>query len=269
MNEKLSHDGVEVSFETTSREICEAWLATLPEFQRAVKFRAVQMMARDMVNDRWVFTGDSIRFDSNGHLIDGQHRLLAFLQADFFPIVLVIRGLKSQVYSAIDGGTSRTYADAFKYAEVSAYTTTSSVARMWLSYADGKNLGNHRFSKAEALEAYEQHADSIHWAIERWNVLEGLLSKVRKTFLASLALERIGPAKTESFFFALESGIGSAAAIAFRKLLIRESNKTRGKLSQSELAALGIKAIKAHAENKPISLLKWVSEEAFPHLEKQ
>ena len=267
MIDKLSYNGVEVTLEQTSREICEKWLASVPDFQRNVKSEFVKMAVRDMVNDKWLFTGDTIRFDWNGALIDAQHRILAFLEADFFPVVLVVRGLDPKVYPLIDGGTPRTYADAFKYEEIPNYTTKSSVAKMWMSYSDGKNLGSRRFSKTEVLDAYYQHYHSIEWSIERWNVLEGLVSKTRKTFFASLALERIGQDKTESFFNGVETGIGSPAAVAFRKILIRESNKTRGKFSQHEIAALGIKAIKAHAENKPTAILKWAFDESFPNLE--
>jgi hypothetical protein len=267
MIDKLSYNGIEVSFEQTSREICEKWLSALPDFQRNLKPEFVKMAVRDMTNDRWLFTGDAIRFDWNGALIDAQHRLHAFLQADFFPVVLVVRGLDPKAYPLIDGGTPRTYSDAFKYEEIASYATKSSVAKMWMSYSDGKNLGTRRLSKTEVLDAYYQHYDSIEWAIEKWNVLEGLVSKVRKTFFASLALERIGQDKTESFFNGVETGIGSSAAVAFRKLLIRESNKTRGKFSQHEIAALGIKALKAHAENKPTTILKWAFDESFPTLE--
>jgi hypothetical protein len=267
MIDKLSYNGIEVSFEQTSREICEKWLSALPDFQRNLKPEFVKMAVRDMTNDRWLFTGDAIRFDCNGSLIDGQHRIKGFLEAGFFPIVLVVRGLDVRCYPLIDGGTPRTYADAFKYDEIANYTTKSSVAKMWMSYSDGKNLGNRRFSKTEVLDAYYHHYHSIEWAIERWNVLEGLVSKTRKTFFASLALERIGQHETESFFNGVETGIGSPAAVAFRKLLIRESNKTRGKFSQHEMAALGIKALKAHAENRPTTLLKWAFDESFPTLE--
>jgi len=266
MSDKLFHAGIEVSFEKTTREICEKWLDALPPHQRNVKREFVNMAVREMESGRWMFIGDTVRFDRDGALIDSQHRIHAFLEADYFPVVLVVRGLDPSVYPLIDGGTSRTYADAFKAAEIQSYATKSSVAKAWLSYADGRNAGARKFSKPETLDAYYDHMESIDWALERWNSLEGLLSKVRKTFFASMAFERIGQEKTESFFNSLESGIGSPAAIVFRKLLIRESNKTRGKFSQAEICALGIKAMKAHNENKQTSLLRWASDEVFPSL---
>jgi hypothetical protein len=267
MIDKLFYNGIEISIEKTSREICEQWLETLPEFQRNLKSRAISKFIRDLQSGNWRFNGDTICFDENGNFIDGQHRVWAFVQSGIFPDVIVVRGVDSKSYLTKDVGTPRTYSDTFKSEGIASYTTISSVAKMWLSYANGRNMGNHRFTNDEMLQSYQDHEESINWAIQNWNSLEGLISKVRKTFFASLAFERIGQDKTEAFFNAVETGIGSPPAIALRKVFVRESNKSRGKYAQHEIVALGIKALKAHAENRPTTLLKWAFDESFPTLE--
>jgi hypothetical protein len=44
---------------------------------RPAKPNKVQQFAADMAKDRWGLTGDTIKFGTNGHLLDGQNRLSA------------------------------------------------------------------------------------------------------------------------------------------------------------------------------------------------
>jgi len=48
---------------------------------RAVSEKAVSNYARDMKEGRWAYTGDSIKFCSDGLLLDGQHRLHACVRS--------------------------------------------------------------------------------------------------------------------------------------------------------------------------------------------
>ena len=62
-------------------EIAEAWL-TQNNNNRPVSAGVIRKYARDMRADKWLFTGDAIRFDKNKNLIDGQHRLMACIAAE-------------------------------------------------------------------------------------------------------------------------------------------------------------------------------------------
>ena len=56
--------------------LAAAWLALNNNNRRAAD-RVVARYRADMLEGRWEFAGDPIRFDAQGNLIDGQHRLLA------------------------------------------------------------------------------------------------------------------------------------------------------------------------------------------------
>jgi len=259
--EYLQHEGAEISVENTSITVCKEWLEALPEHQRNVKKGSVKAFARDLKALRWTFNGATICFDASGALIDGQHRLLAFIEADTFPSVIVVRGLTADAYSDIDSGISRTYSDAFKHAGIPSYAAASSACNAWKAYGAGGSPRTYRASKKELLEAYEKHAESITWALYRWASLDGLISQTRRVFLCSYAYERMGEELTNSFFNALEKSVGSQSAIAFRKVLVRESNKTRGKIPQDEVIALGLKAMKAHSQGRQLKVLRWLAGE--------
>lgn len=66
-------------------------------------------IAIDIKAGRWVPTGDPIRFNERGELIDGQHRLMACVVADIPIMVLAVRGVKQFAQCMMDKGRTRTH----------------------------------------------------------------------------------------------------------------------------------------------------------------
>jgi hypothetical protein len=81
---------------------------------RNVRSGKVMAYATDMKTGRWVQNGDPIRFDINGTLIDGQHRLLAVIESGVPVEMFVVRGLSPKSQDTIDSGIPRKFADALK-----------------------------------------------------------------------------------------------------------------------------------------------------------
>lgn len=78
-------------------------------------------------------TGDPIRFDADGRLLDGQHRLLAIV-ASGIPLkgVQVIRNMETDVFKVIDSGLQRTNADSLGFG-VAGATNKAAIARvLWV-----------------------------------------------------------------------------------------------------------------------------------------
>lgn len=59
----------------------------------------------------WQINGDSIRFDSNGILRDGQHRLKMVVQTGTPIEVVVVRGINPDAFITMDTGKKRSLAD--------------------------------------------------------------------------------------------------------------------------------------------------------------
>lgn len=99
---------------------------------RKMKDRAVQQYARDMRNGRWETTGEAVKFDWNGRLIDGQNRCMAVIESGATIRVLVIKGLPPEVQGKLDQGVKRSGADALKFAgyegNVSAIAAAARIA---------------------------------------------------------------------------------------------------------------------------------------------
>lgn len=115
---------------------------------RSVRTTAVSSMVRDMLADRWKFTGGSIGFDTNGALVDGQHRLLAIVQSDTTQRFVIVPDLDPEAMSVVDTGAKRTAADAVSFMDGMdgvSVSLAAAVARLGVS-ADAGTLA----SKAEA-----------------------------------------------------------------------------------------------------------------------
>ena len=93
---------------------------------RAPRQRAVASYRNDMAAGRWMMAGDPIRFNIDGDLVDGQHRLLAL--ADLPDVTLpftVVRGLPREAQSYMDQGIKRAPRVTSSGSAVSATATTS------------------------------------------------------------------------------------------------------------------------------------------------
>lgn len=78
---------------THNRSLSEAHLARLID---------------DLKNGNWQFNGESIKFDANGNLLDGQHRLTAIARTGIPADMLVITGLPNKAQTVMDTGKKRT-----------------------------------------------------------------------------------------------------------------------------------------------------------------
>lgn len=83
---------------------------------RPVVANVVRSYARDMAAGNWQLTGEAIKFDTDGNLADGQHRLSAVVESDTTVEMLVVRDILPDTQMVMDSGRKRTSADALTLA---------------------------------------------------------------------------------------------------------------------------------------------------------
>ena len=99
-------------------EIVRGWLESNMR-NRNEKPNKQALYAKDMINGKWLLTGEAIKFDWNDEMIDGQNRCKAHLAAAEVILgltlpYLVVRGLDPEVRAVIDTGVARTAADGIQ-----------------------------------------------------------------------------------------------------------------------------------------------------------
>jgi len=99
-------------FVEVTPELASEWL-TLNSCNRCIKKAVVNMYAASMERGAWGITGETIKFGSNGLLLDGQHRLSAVIKSGATVILEVRYGLDPAGFINLDSGSKRTSADVF------------------------------------------------------------------------------------------------------------------------------------------------------------
>ena len=93
---------ISISVETVTPEEAKTWLTETNKKNRHMNKNHVGALSRNMQNGTWRFNGDTICFDENGTLIDGQHRLSAIMTSGISIPMIVIRGLDPETIKTKD-----------------------------------------------------------------------------------------------------------------------------------------------------------------------
>lgn len=91
----------------------------------------VEKYANKMRSGQWRFVADPIRFDRDGRLIDGQHRLSACVLSETAFSAMIVRGLDPLSFDVIDTGKKRSAGDALSLRGQPSAFYMSAAAR-WL-----------------------------------------------------------------------------------------------------------------------------------------
>lgn len=78
---------------------------------RRVRQSRVDYYSAMIKRNAWDLNGETIKIASDGQLLDGQHRLLAVVQADSSVEMVVVRGVDPESFATIDDGLGRSYGD--------------------------------------------------------------------------------------------------------------------------------------------------------------
>lgn len=100
--------GVAARVEEIGPDEARRYLTRNAGCQRKVSRPRVERYARDMAAGRWALNGETIAFDSEGRLVDGQHRLHAVARSGATVPMLAVRGVEPGAFPTIDQGFSRT-----------------------------------------------------------------------------------------------------------------------------------------------------------------
>lgn len=155
------------NIEIVTPEIAKRYLAEdINCHNRNISENRVSFYLRELREGRWQFNGDTIRFDINGKLLDGQHRLTACVRANIPIECIVVRGLPSECQKTIDQGKGRTATDNFAIEGIAnANVVASTIQKFYKLKATGKAViacygGREKFvSMEELLHTYREAPD--------------------------------------------------------------------------------------------------------------
>jgi hypothetical protein len=265
-----AHPKVNVE-EITPRQ-AQRYLDQNANFRKLSEERA-QAYADQIRNGRWDVNGESIKFNGEGKLKDGQHRLRAVVLANKPIRTVVVRGIDSDMN--IDTGARRSFS-AVLNAKGYKNTAVLSSAVTWLwRWRNGRMVfqkgGRGAVGHGELANLLSRNKgllDSMRVA----QAANRILAASAGTFLHFVLAEK-DPQAAGRFFDALANGVDLAEdnpVRRFRERLIKDKG-SKYKIATSEKIALGIKAFNAFRRGQTMQMLVWKgygeSPEEYPTVE--
>lgn len=135
-------------------KVAEKWLKTNTK-NRVIQKSLVDEYARDMEAGAWRENGDAIRFHKDGHLADGQHRLMAIIKSGISMECSVVEGLDDADQMTIDSGRKRTAGDNFAITGENYGSLLASTIKMLYGMATG--LYSTRLTMTELIDILDAH----------------------------------------------------------------------------------------------------------------
>ena len=178
-------------------EMARRWLADGNVANRHLVQSYCERLARDMKEGRWILTHEGIAFDSQGRLLDGQHRLRSVVIADVAVEMFVWLNITPKALLAINTGRKRTLTDSLLLSSAVNKVSPQHLATLRAMLG---GLGNRpTLTTAEVAAEYQKHRDAIEFAhiyLPSGRTVKGItLSCVRAVVARayySADLERLG-----------------------------------------------------------------------------
>jgi hypothetical protein len=181
---------------------------------RSVSSSRVRQYAADMRAGHWAFNGEAIKVDADGQVLDGQHRLLAVIEADCSVDTLLITGLPPAAQETMDQGRARTLGDVLKLRGEADYFNLAAAVRVVCLYErDGL-----------PYKAPFKEAPTVHECIRALDRNPAIRDSVK--LAVQLRRSSLVPTSTVAGLHYLFASVSEADADDFMTKLLRGENLT-------------------------------------------
>lgn len=219
--------------------------------------------------------GDTIRFDWNGTMLDGQHRCTAVVQTGIPIVCYVVRGLDPSVFTTIDVNKPRGAADILSIMGKENTTKLAAALRLVnesrLSSSWGGPTVKRDLTNEQARVCLEQHPEIEESCLF---ILGKGMSRVRKFMAPGPAifmhywLSQLNREKADEFFSMVDSGsyiYDRHPVMTLRNIFIANEHKPgRDKISRGRVIAYTFKAWNAFVRGEEARQLRLGATEKFP-----
>lgn len=271
-------EGMVARIELVTPDKANGWLERNLTNRRMQKNRVLRL-AKAMRNGEWNLNGQSIAFDYNGNMVDGQHRLQAVVKSQMPIWSVVVYGVPPEGQETTDTGKVRTLTDMLYRRGYPRPDRLSSIAKWLWRYENGFMIRppspDQAMTIQQGLEVVETHP-GLHQSLLVGEQVGRALGLGQGVFgMLHYVLTDVNSQEVDFFFERLKDGQGLIEGDPLYHLrqlisnLMRANSKaTREKISGEYLAAVTIKTWNAYIRGDKVNSLMWrrggSSPEAFP-----
>lgn len=211
----MSSDDFHMIIVNITPQIAHEWMK-LNRRNRTFSDRNAGNLESDLRGGYWFFDGMPIRFDKDGNLIDGQHRLTAISRLDenIEPIPLVVMvGLDSESQFIMDQGAKRSSAQQLSLESIPHNSLIAAGVKWYLVHRAGLMYSdNKRGAHVSTTPRIQEFVRANPWVVQVAETINSSLKGKAYPFTpsASFAVALLGwqvsPEVTIEFFQALKEG---------------------------------------------------------------
>jgi hypothetical protein len=257
-----------VSIVRVTPELAKEWLDANTR-NRPLNKRHVGHMADVITAGDMVLNGETIIFDSNGVLLNGQHRLWGCIESGRHFDSLVIRNVSPDVFDTLDGGRKRKVGEMLAMnGEQNSSNVASAIAAL-VAFVDlGGNITgttcHARIATPKVCERVLESHPGIRTSVKQ--VRRQKLYDNQWAYVLHYLFSSVDPRLADEFIDVLCSGspdVGRPFNV-FREHLIKNPG---GPSERRERAAKAIKAWNAERSRERPKMFKFIKGEEFPAID--
>lgn len=202
---------------TITPEMAELFL-TKNVHNRKISKQVVEGYVYAMKNGNWKVNGDAIRFDWNGNLIDGQHRLEAIIKSNTNIETWIITGIDPASITTMDKGKNRTTHENILfehpgYNANQASQITTAIAQILL-YDNGQSVqlggGSRGLKSFESVNGFltqnKSTIDNLLHTIQSLTSYRTTIMPYSSLLFIYFVCNRVDPVYTNDFMYKLITG---------------------------------------------------------------
>lgn len=266
--------------ETITPAKAKKYLATMGRNRRK-RGRLKQRYMDAMASGQWKLTGESIKFNTKGELIDGQHRLEAVIESNKSIEILVCRNVPDEAFMELDTGGTRTPGDLLTVAGydytsgvASAIRNLTSIYEIEAGKLKGVSLGRKRVDPETLLEYAEEHSDELVAAVKKTMSKEAKVVCGPPSLFAALyfIFAEHNKKAADEFFDSLIEGTNlqrHGPVYELRRLLLQFGQDKHKKRPNFYKAAITIKAWNAFQQRREVRSLRFSENEEWPEIDRR
>jgi hypothetical protein len=155
---------VVTEIKTVTPTMCVNWLeANLNN--RPLNQRHVNLLTRTMAKGDWDMNGESLKFDEDKNILDGQHRMWACIESNVSFKTMLVHGLPRGTFDTIDTGRIRAAHDVLAMRGEKDVLLLNGILKHIGRYHAGQMLSTGKITNKEVedlLEQYPKARDHAH-----------------------------------------------------------------------------------------------------------
>lgn len=238
---------------------------------RPIRRQHIATLLRAIEKNEWRLGNDAIAFDSNGVLLNGQHRLTAIVESGKTLPVMVVRGLDPKAQFAMDTGKKRAAHEQFSFLGIQGGGSKAALCRGLLNYddKDGLATGSNVYVTTEEIIDLCRGDELLDVAMTFSNGLSRRIPGGRTTAVALgyYLILNAWPEKVPAFHEQLADGVEltkNSPILRLRNLLLSGQMKQNTGVDRRKLLACFLKAFNLWIDGAEVEVLAWKSSDNWP-----